>query len=546
MSVFSGLVATDAARAQQADKGLKQGALGLIASTVVGVASTAPAYSLAATLGFVVVLIGVKSPIVTLMAFVPMLLISFAYKELNRADPDCGTTFTWGARAFGPKTGWMGGWAIVAADILVMASLAQIAGQYIFLLFNAKGIGGEPSSGWVLLVGILWIVAMTAICYVGIEISANFQKVLLGIEVTMLVILSVVALIKVGNGTAPIGHLTPAWSWFNPLGGSFKALVEGLTLMLFIYWGWDTAVSVNEETENKAVTPGRAAVISTVILLIVYELVVLSAQSYAGLGTKGIGLGNPAHQDDVLSVLGGSIFGSSGFGSFLTHLLLLMVLSSAAASTQTTILPTARTTLSMAVYKSIPSTFAKIHRRFLTPTTSTVVMGGLSIIFYVVMNYASKGSVIVDSVTALGVMIAFYYGLTGLSCFWYYRKTLTRNTRDLFMQGILPLVGWAIMWAIGGYSLDQDWGTGSSYTSWRVPGVHWEIGGAFLLAAGSILIGIVLMLIYRSVAPPFFRGEVLNRSTMTLVPEDVGAPVGLFGIDPDEEEPVETETRNGE
>jgi amino acid transporter len=546
VSVFSGLVATDAARAQQADKGLKQGALGLIASTVVGVASTAPAYSLAATLGFVVVLIGVKSPIVTLMAFVPMLLISFAYKELNRADPDCGTTFTWGARAFGPKTGWMGGWAIVAADILVMASLAQIAGQYIFLLFNAKGIGGEPSSGWVLLVGILWIVAMTAICYVGIEISANFQKVLLGIEVTMLVILSVVALIKVGNGTAPIGHLTPAWSWFNPLGGSFKALVEGLTLMLFIYWGWDTAVSVNEETENKAVTPGRAAVISTVILLIVYELVVLSAQSYAGLGTKGIGLGNPAHQDDVLSVLGGSIFGSSGFGSFLTHLLLLMVLSSAAASTQTTILPTARTTLSMAVYKSIPSTFAKIHRRFLTPTTSTVVMGGLSIIFYVVMNYASKGSVIVDSVTALGVMIAFYYGLTGLSCFWYYRKTLTRNTRDLFMQGILPLVGWAIMWAIGGYSLDQDWGTGSSYTSWRVPGVHWEIGGAFLLAAGSILIGIVLMLIYRSVAPPFFRGEVLNRSTMTLVPEDVGAPVGLFGIDPDEEEPVETETRNGE
>jgi amino acid transporter len=546
VSVFSGLVATDAARAQQADKGLKQGALGLISSTVVGVASTAPAYSLAATLGFVVVLIGVKSPIVTLMAFVPMLLISFAYKELNRADPDCGTTFTWGTRAFGPKTGWMGGWAIVAADILVMASLAQIAGQYIFLLFNDKGIGSEASSGWVLLVGILWIVAMTVICYVGIEISANFQKALLGIEVTMLLILSVVALVKVGNGTAPIGHITPAWSWFNPLGGSFKALVEGLTLMLFIYWGWDTAVSVNEETENKAVTPGRAAVISTVILLIVYELVVLSAQSYAGLGTKGIGLGNPAHEADVLSVLGGSIFGSSGFGSFLTHLLLLMVLSSAAASTQTTILPTARTTLSMAVYKSIPSTFAKIHRRFLTPTTSTVVMGGLSIIFYAVMNYVSKGSVIIDSVTALGVMIAFYYGLTGLSCFWYYRKTLTKNTRDLFMQGILPLVGWAIMWAIGGYSLDQDWGTGSSVTSWRVPGVHWEIGGAFLLAVGSILIGILLMLIYRTVAPPFFRGEVLNRATMTLVPEDVGAPVGLFGIDPEEGEPGETETRNRE
>ena len=533
VSSISGIVATDATRAQQADKGLKPGALGLISTTVVGVASTAPAYSLAATIGFVVVLIGVKAPIVTILAFVPMLLVSFAYKELNKADPDCGTTFTWATRAFSPRVGWMGGWAIVAADVLVMASLAQIAGQYLFLLFNAKGIGSQASSGWVLLVGCLWIVAMTAICYVGIEISANFQKVLLGIELTMLVILSVVALVKVGSGSAPVGHLTPSWSWFNPFGAQFKDFVDGLTLMLFIYWGWDTAVSVNEETAHKEVVPGRAAVISTVILLLVYELVIVSAQSYAGLGTKGIGLGNPNHQNDVLSVLGGSVFGSSGFGSFLTHLLLLMVLSSAAASTQTTILPTARTTLSMAVYKAIPRSFGRVHRRFLTPTVSTVAMGGLSIIFYVILNNISAGAVIADSVTALGVMIAFYYGLTGVACAWYYRRTLTSSARNLLMRGVLPIAGWAIMWSIGGYSLVQDWGAGSSYTSWRVPGIHWDIGGAFLLAAGSLLIGVVLMFVYGAVAPPFFRGEILNERTTTLVPEDVGVPVGLFGIEPD-------------
>ncbi len=94
----------------------------------------------------------------------------------------------------------MGGWAIIAADILVMASLAQVAGQYVFLLFNTGSIGHDAASGWVLLVGIAWIVAMTYICYVGIEISANFQKALLGIELTMLAVLSIVALVKVGNG----------------------------------------------------------------------------------------------------------------------------------------------------------------------------------------------------------------------------------------------------------------------------------------------------------------------------------------------------------
>ena len=180
MSVLSDLASTDATRR---DKGLKGGALGLISSTVVGVASTAPAYSLAATLGFVVVIIGTQAPIVTVLAFIPMLFVAFAYKELNRADPDCGTTFTWATRAFGPRTGWFGGWGIIAADVLVMASLAQIAGQYLFLLFGANGIGGDANSGWVLLVGIGWIVVMTAICYVGIEVSANFQKVLLSIEI---------------------------------------------------------------------------------------------------------------------------------------------------------------------------------------------------------------------------------------------------------------------------------------------------------------------------------------------------------------------------
>src|SRR5258708_10104481 len=201
---------------QVADKGLKSGALGLISSTVIATASVAPAYSIAATLVFVVLAIGLQAPAVAILAFVPMLLTSIGYSELNKADPDCGTTFTWATRAFGPRSGWAGGWGIIAADVLVMASLAQVAGQYGFLLFNAKGIGSNPTSGWVLLVGVLWIVVMTYICYRGIEVSANFQKALLGIELVMLLVLSVTALVKLGPAHAPPGHRTPSLSWLNP------------------------------------------------------------------------------------------------------------------------------------------------------------------------------------------------------------------------------------------------------------------------------------------------------------------------------------------
>ncbi len=526
------------------EKGLKGGALGLISSVVVGVASTAPAYSLAATLGFVVIAIdGLQAPIISILAFVPMLFVSYGYKEMNYADPDCGTTFTWGARAFGPKTGWLGGWGIIAADLLVMASLAQIAGQYVFLLFGANGIGHDSSSGWVLLVGVLWIVLMTGICYVGIEISANFQKVLLGIELTMLLILSIVALVKVGNGTAPVGHLTPSLSWFNPFHNfTFSGFMVGFTLMLFIYWGWDTAVSVNEETKDSQTTPGRAAVLSTVVLLATYALVILSTQSYAGIGTKGVGLENPNNTGDVLSVLGTSIFGTSGFANVLTHLLLLMVLSSAAASTQTTILPTARTTLSMAVYKAIPGVFAKIHKKYLTPTVSTLAMGGVSIILYVAMNYlTSGGAVITDSVSALGVMIAFYYGLTGFTCVWYYRATLTESTRSLWIRGIIPLLGGVILWFCMGWSFWYYWNASNSSTSWKIPGTQRVIGGVFILDVGVLLLGIVLMYVYKAIRPAYFRGEVLNRDTPTRVPEDIGVPVGLFGIEEFETETGKTE-----
>src|ERR1700683_4503338 len=325
------------------DKGLKTGALGLVSSVVMGVASTAPAYSLAATLFFVVGAVALKSPLVAALAFVPMLLCSIGFSELNKADPDCGTTFIWAPRAFGPRVGWAGGWGVVAADILVMASLAQVAGQYLFFLFQGpnSAIGTDASGGWVLLVGVLWIVAMTYICYRGIEGSANFQKALLSVEVVMLRALSVVALIRVGDGHHPGVSLTPTFSWLNPIGLPFGAFASGLILMVFIYWGWDTALSVNEETKDPAKTPGRAAILSTLILVVTYTLVIISAQSFAGIGTKGIGLANPNNSSDVLSVLGHSVFGSGTVGNVFYRLLLIMVLSSAAASTQTTILPTA-------------------------------------------------------------------------------------------------------------------------------------------------------------------------------------------------------------
>jgi amino acid transporter len=485
------------------DKGLKSGAIGLLSSIVLGVSSTAPAYALAATLGFVVIAVGVKAPAIMLLAFIPMWLIAVAYSELNKREPDCGTTFTWAARAFGPRAGWMGGWGIIAADVIVMANLAQVAGSYGYRLAGLDGLAG--STLWTTVAGVGWIAVMTWVCYRGIQVSARMQYVLLSVEVVVLVAFAVYALVKVYAGTAPAGSLTPSLSWLWPSGLSWSSLTEATLLAIFIYWGWDSALAVNEETTDPARAPGRAAITSTVLLVVIYTVVSVATVAFAGTGTAGIGLGNEANAEDVFSALGAAVFGDDVVGRVFEALLIVSVLTSSAACTQTTILPTARGTLSMAAFRALPASFARITPRYLTPSVSTIWMGIVSIAFYVGLTIVSE-NVLQDSIVATGMLIAFYYGLTGFACAWQFRREL-RTPRDLLVRGVLPLLGGVFMLVVFVLACIEyaDPAYGST--------VLFGVGGVFVVGVGALLLGVALMLAWNAVAPAYFRGETLRPGT---------------------------------
>lgn len=349
-------------------KGLRANAIGFVSSTVIGVASAAPGYSLAATLGFVAAVVGLQSPAIMIISFIPMLFIAAAYYYMNRADPDCGTTFTWVTKAMGPRMGWVNGWAIIVADVIVMANLAQIAGLYTFQLI---GWQAAADSTWaVTAVGVGFILIMTWVVARSIELSATTQNFLLGAELATLVAFAVVALVKV-YVDHPAGSIEPSLSWLNPFEiSSFSAMISGVLLAVFIYWGWDSTVTVNEETKDASRTPGKGALTATVMLLAVYVIVSIAAQAYGGVQQL------VENSDDVLSVLGHEVFGSP-----LDKILIIAVLTSAAASTQTTILPTARTSLSMARAKALPEKFGEVHERYFTPYFSTWCMGVASIVW---------------------------------------------------------------------------------------------------------------------------------------------------------------------
>lgn len=484
------------------DKGLKADALGFMSNLVIGVASTAPAYSLAATLGFIVVIngIGVKAPAVLLVSFVPIFLVSLGYRYLNKADPDAGTTFAWTTRAFGPWIGWMNGWAIFVADVIVMASLSVIASTYTYLLFNWQH--GVNSTFWIIVGSIVWIALMTWICYRGIELSAETQVFLLSAEILILGAFSVVAFVKTYNGNGLPGSLHVSASWFNPFDMSFNSLILGVLLGIFIYWGWDSGVSVNEESRDSAEGPGKAAVLSTILLVLIYVVVSTAAIAYAG--PKFLG----ANQNDVLKPLGKNVFGSPWY-----KLLIIAVLTSASASTQTTILPTARTTLSMAKWGAIPEVFGKIHPRYLTPTVSTIGMGALSAVWTALLiGFDPSQNVLGDSVTALGFAVCFYYGFTGLACGWYFRRELFKSVRGFVLAGLIPVLGGLMM----AFIFVKAWIVESN-PSYNYSPPLFGIQVPIVIGIGSLLLGIPLMFITAAKLRPYFR-----RKTEV-------APPGLIG-----------------
>jgi amino acid transporter len=469
------------------DKGLKKNAIGFVSSVVIGVASTAPGYSLAATLGFIAAAVALQSPAVLLISFIPMFLVAAGYYYMNKADPDCGTSFSWVTKAMGPQLGWIAGWTIVVADVIVMANLAQIAGLYTFELFSWTS--AAESTAAVTAVGVVWIAIMTAIVVIGIELSARTQVGLLAAEIITLAAFAVVALIKVYAGSAGAAAIHPSLSWINPFSLSPSEISAGMLLAVFIYWGWDTTATVNEETENPDEAPGRATVVSTLILLGIYLIVAVAAQAYAGVDQL------VENQEDVLSSLGTEVFGSP-----LDKILIIAVLSSAAASTQTTILPTARTTLSMARANAMPKSLGKVHPRFLTPHISTVLMGIASIVWYVGLTLVSE-DILFDSLAALGLMISFYIGLTGFACAVYYRHELLRSVKNFFFIGAGPFLGGTILFYLlikNAIEL-SDPANSESGNSW------FGIGPPLVIAVFFLVLGVLLMFVQWRKVPEFFK-----------------------------------------
>lgn len=469
-------------------KGLKANQIGFTEGLSIGLDATAPAYSIAAVLGSMVVIAGAQAPAVLWLSFVPMFLIAGAFLYMNRADTDCGTTFSWVTRAMGPWLGWMGGWAVFTTGVLVIGSLADVAARYTFVMVGADDLAANRPL--VVAVAVVIVIAMTWLCVIGTEASARLQVWLVFAQVGALLFFVIVGMVRLVLGNLPDGSVTPQFDWFSPAGLESNQLIAGLLVGVFIYWGWESAVNLSEESTDGDTAPGRAGLWSTIVLLV----------TYLGVGVVTIAAGGVdfvtgyADDDALFGAIGDLVLGP------LSFVLLLSIITSGVASTQTTILPASRVSLSMASAGAFPAAFARVDPRYGTPAFATWFIGSAAILWYVGAS-AISDNFLFDSISALSLLIAFYYALTGLACVIYWRTRLLTSVRAFFLIGVGPLVGSFTLFYLLIRSVQDLADPDASYSGSAVFGV----GLPLAISLGFLMLGLVLMLVWRfTVGAEFF------------------------------------------
>lgn len=479
-----------------ASKGLQGGNLGLIGSVIMGVAAVAPAITSTASFGPAAVAAGAKMPAAITMGAIPMILVALGYRELNRALPDAGTTFTWVSRAFGPHLGWIAGWVLIVAMALGYSNAAAIGVEFLFMAlaqaFEQPWLAALKDNPAINLLSCLAILSTCGwIAYKGLMTTQAVQHVLVGFQ---LIVLTMFLLIVFFAPTNAMGGAKFAVSadWFNPFNGLTAAgAATGVSLAVYMFWGWEITLTLNEETKGAGSTPGLAAWLTVVSTIALYLVLAIACLVYVGAGKEGMGLTSPDVQSNVFLVLA-----QPAFGSFAI-LFSIATIFSAVACVQSTIMCPARTLLAMGVYGAMPPAMGKVGRHH-TPGMAIALSTLASWAAYAAVSLTSQ-NVLGDTVTALGILVCFYLSLTALACVWYFRDSWFASARDFALRFLFPLLGGLAMGILFIKTIvdssDPSYGSGSRIGS---------VGLVCVIGVGLILMGALIMAFMHWRMPGFF------------------------------------------
>lgn len=461
---------------------LRANVLSAADSVVMAVAGSAPAYSIAASTAVLIAAVGFAGPAALLYCGIPMLGIAWAFSYLNRIESNAGASYAWVGRVLHPVLGFLSGWALVVSATIFMVAGSLPAGSVTLGLFSNSLAN---NTGLVVATGSAWFLVMVVLVILGVQITARAQWIMSGVEVALLLLFAVLALVHAAGHP----HVAFSWSWlgfsrFNGMSG----FVAGALVAAFYYWGWDVASNLNEETKDSRRAAGLGGIIGVVIVFALFEIFTIAVNM--ALPSKVIS----ANSANVLAVLGQEAW--PGIGG---KLLVIAVMLSTVATLETTLIQVTRSLFAMARDRTIPSALGWVHPRWRTPWLATVVVAVVSLALFIGSNYiGSLSTILSDAISAIGLQIAVYYGLAGLTVVVAFRKILFKSVRNFLLMGLWPLAGAVFMFWILGESIPANTGIVDA------------------IGLGSLAFGLIPVAVYWIRGSAYFR----QRPTLGSVPAE--------------------------
>ena len=414
---------------------LKSGVLGLFDSAIMGIAGSAPAYSISATTFALFGAVAYGGAASLLYCGFFMFGIVFAFNYLSKTDSHAGAAYSWVRRALHPALGFLSGWALIVSALIFMVIATFPAGSNVLQIFSNSAASNKTL---ITLLGAFFFLLMVGAVAAGVTLTVNVQIIMSSVEIFLLLLFAGMALVH--------HHATPfSWHWFAPSifhGSSGNTFFAGALLAAFYFWGWDVTANLNEETKAVEVdhaakkhksTSGLGGILGTIVVFLLFEVFTIASN----MALPKADLTNSNYSADLLSRLG-QVVAPGWFG----HFIVAAVLLSTVATLETTLIQVTRTLFAMGRDNTLPKALGHVHAQRRTPVVATVVVTVISLALFVGSQYVgSISNILSDGYNAIGIQICFYYALAGFSVIVLYRRQLFSSVKNFIFMGLWPLLG---------------------------------------------------------------------------------------------------------
>lgn len=419
-----------------AEAHLASNSLGLTESTIMGVAGTAPVFSISATSATLFAATGALAPASLLYCGLIILGVTLAYAHLNRIDTNAGASYAWVRASFGQTLGFLAGWAVLIASAVFMVSGTIPAATATLALIAPDQINHTTT---VTLVAAGWLILVTMVIIKGVKLTSYVQVTLTAIEFLIMLAILIGAFVQFAAHPAHALH----WHDFALTNFSPHLFATGALTALFFYWGWDVTVNLNEETRDGGWVAGLGSLLAMFIIMALFVLFSIATMMV---------LTDPEIQSADTNVV--LAVAQKLFPAPWSYLAILAVMFSTLGTLETSILQFTRTMFAQARDGMLHPRYAHLHARWQTPWVATLVISGFGLVLlFAASSLPTVNEILQDSIDAIGFQAAFYYGLACFASAWVVWKHGPRTPLSVVFLLIWPLASGLFLWGIGLYSL---------------------------------------------------------------------------------------------